>query len=46
MYLLILCYSQLCGVDSRTADLNELPQPHDAMAFGLSMVKPPPTPQL
>jgi len=35
-------YSQTSGVPSTLAVLNEVPQPHDAMAFGLSMVKPPP----
>lgn len=37
-----LCYSQTSGVPSTLAVLNEVPQPHEAMAFGLSMVKPPP----
>ena len=37
-----LLYSQTSGVPSRFAVLKDVPQPHDAMAFGLSIVKPPP----
>lgn len=38
----IYFYSQTSGVPSRFAVLKDVPQPHDAMAFGLSIVKPPP----
>lgn len=42
MSSILFYYSQTSGVPSTLAVLKDVPQPQDAMAFGLSMVKPPP----
>jgi len=43
--LFTIHYSHGCSTAGRAAALKLVPQPHEASAFGLSIVKPPPAPK-